>query len=218
MEQKLRQAQKMDAIGDLAGGIAHDFNNLLSIVLSYSELLAEALPREDPVRSDLQEIHDAGKRATDLTRQLLAFSRQQVLQPRALDLNAAIGGIVRMLRRIVGADVEVTVVHGAGLGTVLADPGQVDQVLMNLVVNARDAMPTGGKLTIEAAMVQLDSGYAATHVRPVLLADEERVASALRLDAPHRRGDASDERTRARRAAQLGAPRDEGPVHVGVHR
>jgi PAS domain S-box-containing protein len=164
MEAKLRQAQKMDAIGNLAGGIAHDFNNLLSVILSYSEMLASALPREDPMRSDLDEIHHAGKRATDLTRQLLAFSRKQVLQPRPLDLNAVIGGVARMLRRIVGADVDLTVVNGAGLGTVLADPGQVEQVLMNLVVNARDAMPTGGKLTIETASVQLDGGYAATHI------------------------------------------------------
>jgi two-component system cell cycle sensor histidine kinase/response regulator CckA len=163
MEGQLRQAQKMDAIGSLAGGIAHDFNNLLSIILSYSEMLAEPLNSGDPMRRDLEEISGAGRRASDLTRQLLAFSRQQVLQPRAVDVNAMIGGVFRMLRRMVGEDVELTVVEGPELGAVFADPSQLDQVLVNLVVNARDAMPNGGKLTIETLNVNLDAAYATLH-------------------------------------------------------
>jgi two-component system, cell cycle sensor histidine kinase and response regulator CckA len=163
MEAKLRQAQKMDAIGNLAAGVAHDFNNLLSVILSYSEMLATSFATEDPMRADLEEIHAAGTRAADLTRQLLAFSRQQVLQPRTLDLNAVIDGVVKMLRRIVGADIDLSVVTGSGLGTIVADPGQIEQVLMNLVVNARDAMPSGGKLTVETVKVELDAGYAALH-------------------------------------------------------
>jgi two-component system cell cycle sensor histidine kinase/response regulator CckA len=150
-EAKLRQAQKMEAIGNLAG-----------VILSYSEMLAVGLNAEDPMRADLEEILSAGKRAADLTRQLLAFSRQQVLQPRVLELNTAITTVARMLRRLVGADVELSIVSAPGLGTVKADPGQVEQVLMNLVVNARDAMPRGGKLTIETANVTLDAAYALT--------------------------------------------------------
>ncbi|MGA3124546.1 MAG: ATP-binding protein [Polyangiaceae bacterium] len=160
LEVQLRQAQKMDAIGNLAGGIAHDFNNLLSVILSYSEMLAETLEPGGPMGRDLAEITRAGNRAADLTHQLLAFSRKQILQPKLLDLNATVGGIAKLLRRVVGEDVELAVVSVPGLATVSADPGQVEQVLMNLVVNARDAMPKGGKLTIEAANVWLDSGFA----------------------------------------------------------
>jgi two-component system cell cycle sensor histidine kinase/response regulator CckA len=164
MEAQIRQAQKMDAIGSLAGGIAHDFNNLLCVILSYAEMLAADLNPEDPMREALEEILGAGNRAAVLTRQLLAFSRQQILQPRILDLNAVIGGIAKMLRRVVREDVELTIVSGPGLGTVKADAGQLEQVLMNLVVNARDAMPQGGHLTIETANVELDSNSAGTHV------------------------------------------------------
>jgi two-component system cell cycle sensor histidine kinase/response regulator CckA len=163
MEGQIRQAQKMEAIGNLAGGVAHDFNNLLSIILSYSEMLAADLPVGDPMRDDLGEISKAGERAAGLTRQLLAFSRRQILQPRILDLNTVVGGVAKMLRRLVGEDVELDCVSGAALGTVSADPGQVEQVVMNLVVNARDAMPDGGKLTIETSNVELDSTYAADH-------------------------------------------------------
>jgi CheY-like chemotaxis protein len=153
----------MEAIGRLAGGVAHDFNNLLTVILSYSKMLATALQPGDPMRDDLEEISAAGSRAADLTRQLLAFSRQQVLEPRVLDMNAVVNGTAKMLRRLVGEDVELSIVGGLELGAVVADPGQLEQVLMNLVVNSRDAMPNGGKLTIETANVVLDEGYALSH-------------------------------------------------------
>jgi len=163
MEAQLRQAQRMDAIGGLAGGVAHDFNNLLSIILSYSEMLAAPLKPGDPMRDDLEEISGAGNRAADLTRQLLAFSRQQILQPQVLDMDAIVGGCAKMLWRLVGEDVELAVVSCPELGAVRADPSQIDQVLINLVVNARDAMPKGGKLTIETGNVELDADYCALH-------------------------------------------------------
>jgi PAS domain S-box-containing protein len=144
LEDQLRQSQKMDAIGQLAGGVAHDFNNLLSVVLSYSDMLLMDLKAEDPVRADIVEIRRAGQRASDLTRQLLMFSRQQVVEPRVLDLNEVLSGVDKMLRRLVGADVDIVSVPGSALGRVRADPGSLEQVLVNLAVNARDAMPTGG--------------------------------------------------------------------------
>ena len=160
LEQELRQAQKMEAIGQLAGGVAHDFNNLLSVILGYTVLAIDGLPATDPLRPDLEEIAKAARRASELTRQLLAFSRKQVLKPRILDLNQVVTGLERMLRRVVGDDVTLTIRRDAELGQTLTDAGQMEQVLMNLVVNARDAMPTGGTLTIETRNAELDAEYA----------------------------------------------------------
>jgi hypothetical protein len=163
-EEQLRQAQKMDAIGNLAGGIAHDFNNLLSVILSYSHMLAQDMTPSDPRRVDLEEIEAAGHRAVELTRQLLAFGRQQILQPKIVSLSDILKGMARLLRRLIGADVELHVLTAPDLGLVKVDPSQVEQIIMNLVVNSRDAMPQGGKLTIETANVDLDDRYASEHV------------------------------------------------------
>jgi len=163
-EEQLRQSQKLEAIGGLAGGIAHDFNNLLSLILGYSALLTDGLKADDPLREDLEAIHDAGLRAADLTRQLLAFSRQQVLAPRILDINGVFSGMENMLRRLIGEDIELRSLPAADLPRIMADPGQIEQVIMNLVVNARDAMPRGGQLTIETTAVVLDQCYADEHL------------------------------------------------------
>src|SRR5262249_3547746 len=148
LEEQLRQSQKMEAVGRLAGGIAHDFNNLLTAVNGFSELLLAELPAEAPGRAYAEEIRKAGERAALLTRQLLAFGRRQMLQPKVLDVNAVVAEVEHLLRRVIGEDVRLDVQPGKDLGKVLADPGQLGQVLMNLAVNARDAMPTGGRLTI----------------------------------------------------------------------
>jgi PAS domain S-box-containing protein len=159
-EERLRQGQRMEAVGRLAGGIAHDFNNVLTAIRSYSEFLLEDLDVRDPHRGDVEEINKAANRAAALTRQLLAFSRQQVLKPRALDLNATVGELAPMLGRLLGSDIRLETRLAPTLGVVLADPGQLEQVLVNLVVNARDAMPEGGALTVETGNVVLDAGDA----------------------------------------------------------
>jgi two-component system cell cycle sensor histidine kinase/response regulator CckA len=175
LEAQLRQMQRLDSVGNLAGGIAHDFNNLLSVVLSYTSIILEETRAGDPLRQDIEMIRDAGQRATALTKQLLAFSRQQVLEPKVIDLNRVVAGVEKMLRRVLSEEVELSVLAAPGLGHVHADANQIEQVLLNLVVNSRDAMPSGGRLLIETANVVLDEAYAAKHVdvvpgRYVLLA------------------------------------------------
>ena len=164
LEEQLRQSQKMEAIGRLAGGIAHDFNNVLTAILGYSQMLLTDLPDGDLRREDIQEIEHAANRAATLTRQLLAFSRRQVLQPQVLDLNELVDNLDKFLRRLLGEDVDLRVSLSPGLWLVSADSGQMEQVIMNLAVNARDAMPTGGKLTVETANVVLDAAYAQRHI------------------------------------------------------
>jgi len=163
LELQLRQAQKMEAIGRLAGGIAHDFNNLLMVISGYSELLLDRLGADPRLRGPAQEISSATQRATSLTRQLLAFSRKQMLAPKVLDLNEVVTENLKMLTRMIGEDIDLVMVPAPALGAVRADPGQIDQVIMNLAVNARDAMPQGGKLTIETANVSLDEDFARAH-------------------------------------------------------
>lgn len=164
LEDQLRQSQKMEAIGRLAGGVAHDFNNLLTVIKGYSELMLDELKEADPMRAEVDEIKKAADRAATLTRQLLAFSRQQVLAPKVIDLNAVVSNMDKLLTRLLGEDIGLYTVLEASLGRVKADPGQIEQVVMNLAVNARDAMPRGGKLTIETANVDLDDTYAREHV------------------------------------------------------
>jgi len=163
LEQQLRQSQKMEAVGRLAGGIAHDFNNLLMVISGYSEFLLERMGGEPHLRGPAQEIASAAERASSLTRQLLAFSRKQMLAPRIVNLNDVATENLRMLTRMIGEDVDLVLVPGQNLWSVRADAGQIDQVIMNLAVNARDAMPTGGKLTIETSNVTLDEDYARFH-------------------------------------------------------
>jgi two-component system, cell cycle sensor histidine kinase and response regulator CckA len=163
LEKQLRQLQKMEAVGQLSGGIAHDFNNLLSVIIGYGEILEEKLEPNSNLRKTTREITNAGRRAASLTRQLLAFSRQQVLEPRVLSLNTVVGDMEKMLRRLIGEHIEVSSRLAADLGQVKADQGQIEQVIMNLAVNARDAMPHGGKLIIETRNIELDEEYALHH-------------------------------------------------------
>ena len=163
LEQQLRQSQKMEAVGRLAGGIAHDFNNLLMVISGYAEFLLDRIGAEPTVRTPAQEIASAANRATALTRQLLAFSRKQMLAPKVLDLNAVVTENLKLLTRLIGEDIHLVMIPGAELGAVRADPSQIEQVIMNLAVNARDAMPQGGRLTIETANETLSESYARIH-------------------------------------------------------
>ena len=164
LEEQLRQAQKMESVGQLAGGVAHDFNNLLTVILGSAELMAEHLRAADPLQEDLREIKEAGNRAKSLTSQLLAFSRRQVLQPRVIDLTELVRDMDRLLRRLIGEDIELRTAIATDTWPVEADRGQIESILVNLAVNARDAMPKGGKLTIETANADLDDSYAREHV------------------------------------------------------
>ncbi|MBM4289654.1 MAG: PAS domain S-box protein, partial [Deltaproteobacteria bacterium] len=163
LEAQFLQAQKMEAVGRLAGGVAHDFNNMLSVILGYCDIMQMELHQDDPLSRYLAEIKQGAQRAATLTQQLLAFSRKQIIQPEVLDLNTKIAGLEKMLQRLIGEDIDLAVVLDPSLDAVKADPGQIDQIIMNLAVNARDAMPQGGRLTLETANVYLDEPYLRTH-------------------------------------------------------
>jgi nitrogen-specific signal transduction histidine kinase len=164
LEEQFRQAQKMEAIGRLAGGVAHDFNNLLTAIMGYTGLLLEETAPDSPTANDLNEVLKAANHATALTQQLLAFSRKQVLQPRVIDLNGVISEMEMLLRRLIGEDIELVTTLRPDIGQVRADPGQLQQVVMNLVVNARDAVERGGRIQIETTSAELDGEYARAHV------------------------------------------------------
>lgn len=164
LESQLLQSQKMEAIGQLAGGVAHDFNNLLSIILGYADMLLAEGDLAEPALSRIEQISKAGDRAAALTQQLLAFSRRQVVNPKVLDLNAVVSDLEKMLRRLIGEDIQLETRLGTGLSPAFMDPGRLEQVIVNLVVNARDAMPAGGRLTIETSSVNLDESYLDNHI------------------------------------------------------
>ncbi|HEY5957719.1 MAG TPA: ATP-binding protein, partial [Polyangiaceae bacterium] len=163
LEEQLRASQKMEAIGRLAGGVAHDFNNLLSVILNYTQFAADTVDEGEPLKNDLKEVMKAAERAAELTRQLLAFGRKQMLRPLPLDLNKTAVAVDKMLRRVLGEDIELVQVLAPELGLTMVDPGQIEQVFMNLVVNSRDAMADGGKLTIETSNVEIDEHFASRH-------------------------------------------------------
>jgi two-component system, cell cycle sensor histidine kinase and response regulator CckA len=201
LEEQLRQAQKMEAVGQLAGGVAHDFNNLLTAILGYCHLMLDDIPAGDPLRADLREIETAGERAAALTRQLLAFSRRQMLQPEIVDINTLVRQFEKLLRRLIPEHVELSTALAPDLHRVTVDPASVEQILVNLTVNARDAMPAGGRLTIETANVELDASYAATHVAP---------PGQYVMLAVHDTGEGMDAATRARVFEPFFTTRDQG--------
>ena len=163
LEQRLMHAQKMEAVGRLAGGVAHDFNNMLTVISGYGAMVLEELARQDPLRVHIQEIMAAANRASTLTAQLLAFGRRQIIRPEVIDLNEVVGRTERMLRRLIGEDITLHLVLQADVGSIKADPSHVEQAIVNLVINSRDAMPEGGRITIETGAVLLDESYARTH-------------------------------------------------------
>ena len=164
LQEQLRQSQKMEAVGQLAGGIAHDFNNLLTVIRGYSQLSLNELQKQDPLWENMEEIGKAADRASELTHQLLAFSRRQLLEFKVIDLNSLVQGMEKMLRRMIREDIELMIYPGENLGKIKVDPGQIEQVIMNLAVNAKDAMPSGGKLVLETANVELDEGFVRSHL------------------------------------------------------
>ena len=212
LEEQLRQSQKMEAVGRLAGGVAHDFNNILGVIMGYGEILRRRIPDGDPLQGKVAEILKAAERAAALTRQLLAFSRKQVLQPRVLDLNVVVADMDEMLRRLIGEDIALKMSLREPLGSVRADPGQLEQVLMNLVVNARDAMPGAGSLLIETAEVDLDASALALHpgarpgpLRPAGGQRHRRRAWTAETDLAHLRAVLHDQGARGGHGP--------GPVH-----
>ncbi len=161
LQEQLRQSQKMETVGRLAGGVAHDFNNLLTVINGYSELLLQKIGKESPMHGELEEIRHAGERAASLTQQLLAFSRKQIIEPKVMDLNSLTADLAKMLIRLIGENIDLRMIHGKNLGLVKVDPGQFEQILVNLAVNGRDAMPDGGTLLVETANVELNEEYCA---------------------------------------------------------
>ncbi len=171
LEEQFRQSQKMEAVGRLSGGVAHDFNNLLGVIIGYGEIVQEGTAAESPLRTSVEEMLKAGHRAASLTRQLLAFSRQQVMDPRVLDLNSVVKDMEKMLKRLIGEDVQLRTDLDPGLARIKADPGQIEQVIMNLAVNARDAMPNGGQLEISTSNFHMDDNFVRRYPYPVLVGD-----------------------------------------------
>ena len=193
LEEQLRQAQKMEAVGRLAGGIAHDFNNLLMVIQGYADLMTERLAEGDPLRRNAEQIQTASQRATSLTRQLLAFSRKQMLAPKVLSIQSVVAEMEKILRRLIGEDIQLETSSVPDLGLVKADRSQIEQVILNLAVNARDAMPEGGRLTIETANVDLDKSFSHSSVHAFAGAvrdagrHRQRLRHGRRNPSPHLR-------------------------------